>query len=227
MSHEVNRGERSQVNIVLLGPPGAGKGTQAMRIAERCKIPHISTGDMFRRAVANQTELGLQAKTYMTRGELVPDRVVIGIVKDRLDEPDCDAGFLLDGFPRTVAQAQALEEALTAPGRRLDGVLNIVVARDELIRRLTGRRTCRSCGKVYHLVYDPPREPERCDLCGGELYQRADDREETVIHRLEVYEEQTAPLVDFYRQRSLLREIKGEGSVDEVFAQIEDLLGAA
>jgi len=214
------------VNIVLLGPPGAGKGTQALRIAKTYNIPHISTGDIFRRAVADETELGLRAKEYMNRGELVPDEVVIGIVKERLDEPDCVKGFLLDGFPRTVAQAGALEAALTKGGRRLDSVLDIEVGRDSLIKRLTGRRTCRACGKVYHLTFDRPRSATTCDACGGELWQRDDDTEETVTKRLDVYKEQTSPLIDFYRERGLLVEVDGEKNVDDVFSAVEQLLSA-
>ncbi len=213
------------MNVVLLGPPGAGKGTQALRIAKSYSILHISTGDIFRRAVAEETELGMRAQGYMTRGELVPDDVVIGIVIQRLDEPDCANGFLLDGFPRTVKQAEALSEALAAGGKDLDSVLNIEVGRESLVKRLTGRRTCRACGKAFHLTFDPPKSATICDACGGELWQRDDDSEETVLKRLEVYAEQTAPLVDFYRERSLLVDVDGEQEVDDVFAAIGGLLG--
>ncbi len=212
------------MNIVLLGPPGAGKGTQALRIAKNHSIPHISTGDIFRRAVADETELGVRAKGFMNRGELVPDEVVIGIVKERLDEPDCAKGFLLDGFPRTVAQAEVLEATLDKGGRELDSVLDIEVGRDSLIKRLTGRRTCRACGKVYHLTFDPPKSAMICDTCGGELWQRDDDTEETVTKRLNVYDEQTSPLIDFYRERGLLVEVDGEKDVDDVFSDVERLL---
>jgi adenylate kinase len=214
------------VNIVLLGPPGAGKGTQAIRIAQTLQIPHISTGDIFRRAVADETDLGRQAKEYMNRGELVPDEVVIGIVKERLEASDVANGFLLDGFPRTVAQAEALESALAENGRRLDKVLNIEVGRDSLIQRLTGRRTCRACGKVFHLTFDPPKSPSVCDACGGELWQRDDDTEQTVSKRLDVYTEQTAPLVQYYRNHGLLVSVDGEEDVERVFASIQKILAA-
>jgi len=212
------------MNVVLLGPPGAGKGTQAIRIADHFGIPHISTGDIFRRAVAQETALGLEAKGYMNRGELVPDEVVIGIVRQRLEEPDCADGFLLDGFPRTLPQAEALTEALAESGRALDKVLNIEVERDDLLKRLTGRRTCRGCGKVYHLIFDPPRSREECDVCGGQLWQRDDDSEATVLNRLKVYEDQTAPLIDFYGDRGLLVTIDGSRPVEAVFGGIEEVL---
>jgi adenylate kinase len=212
------------MNIALLGPPGAGKGTQAIRISHRFGLPHISTGDMFRRAVADKTELGLEAKGYMNRGELVPDEVVIGIVKQRLEEPDCAAGFLLDGFPRNVAQAEALEAALAGNNKEIDKVLNIEVGQEELIRRLTGRRTCRACGKVYHLIFSPPRAETVCDVCGGELWQREDDAEDTVRNRLEVYRRETAPLIEYYAPRGRLVSIDGEQPVDKVFGDIEKIL---
>jgi adenylate kinase len=212
------------MNIALLGPPGAGKGTQAIRISQRFGLPHISTGDMFRRAVADKTELGLEAKGYMNRGELVPDEVVIGIVKQRLEEPDCAKGFLLDGFPRNVAQAEALEAALAGNNKEIDKVLNIEVGQEELIRRLTGRRTCRACGKVYHLIFSPPRAETVCDVCGGELWQREDDAEDTVRNRLEVYRRETAPLIEYYAPRGRLVSIDGEQPVDKVFGDIEKIL---
>lgn len=214
------------MNVVLLGPPGAGKGTQAIRIADHFGIPHISTGDIFRRAVAQETVLGLEAKSYMNRGELVPDEVVIGIVRQRLEEPDCAGGFLLDGFPRTLPQAEALTTALAASGRTLDKVLNIEVEKADLIKRLTGRRTCRGCGKVYHLIFDPPRSQDECDVCGGGLWQRDDDSEATVLNRLKVYEDQTAPLIDFYSDKGLLVTIDGSKAVEDVFFRIDEVLTA-
>lgn len=212
------------MNLVLLGPPGAGKGTQAIRIAKTFNVPHISTGDMFRRAVADKTELGLKAKDYMNEGELVPDEVVIGIVGERLEEPDCDEGFLLDGFPRTVAQAEALRTALAQSERELTQVIDIVVGKDSLVKRLTGRRTCRACGKVFHLTFDPPKSAAICDACGGELWQRDDDTEQTVTRRLDVYEAQTAPLVDYYREQGLLVPIDGEQDVENVFSSMRQIL---
>ena len=174
------------MNLVLMGLPGAGKGTQAEKIVETYGIPHISTGDMFRAAIKEGTPLGLQAKQYIDRGDLVPDEVTIGIVRERLSKDDCQNGFLLDGFPRTVAQAEALEAMLTEIGRKLDYVIHIDVRQDVLMERLTGRRICRNCGATYHLVFHPPAQPGVCDKCGGELYQRADDNEATVANRLEV-----------------------------------------
>lgn len=212
------------MNIVLLGPPGAGKGTQALQISKHHNVPHISTGDMFRRAVADRTDLGLKANDYITRGELVPDDIVIGIVKQRLAETDTEQGFLLDGFPRTVAQAEALSSALAQSDKNLDKVLSIEVVEEELIKRLTGRRTCRSCGKVYHLVFEPPKTATTCDVCGGELWQREDDSEETVRNRLRVYNEQTVQLVDYYRKRGLLVTINGRQEVQAVFNEIEEIL---
>lgn len=212
------------MNIVLLGPPGAGKGTQAIQISKHHQVPHISTGDMFRRAVVDKTELGLKANEYINRGELVPDDIVIGIVKQRLAETDTERGFLLDGFPRTVAQAEALSMVLAQSDKKLDKVLSIEVAEDELIQRLTGRRTCRSCGKVYHLVFEPPKDIATCDACGGELWQREDDGEETVRNRLRVYNEQTVQLVDYYRELGLLVTIDGRQEVQAVFNEIEEIL---
>jgi len=212
------------MNLVLLGPPGAGKGTQAERISEAYGIPHISTGDIFRENLKKGTELGLKAKEYMDRGELVPDEVVIGIVQARLAESDCGRGFILDGFPRTVAQADALKETLSRMGMGLDHVLNIQVEDDTVVERLTARRTCRDCGAVYHLKFDPPRQEGRCDACGGELYVRDDDREETVRARLEEYRRKTQPLIDYYRAQGLLRDIDGGAPMDEVLGQIRRVL---
>lgn len=211
------------MNIVLLGAPGAGKGTQASRIVEKCGIPHISTGDIFRKAVSEGTALGTEAKRYMDAGELVPDSVVIGIVKERLTEPDCAGGFILDGFPRTAAQADALGAALAENGRKLDAVINVDVDTSSLIARLTGRRTCRTCGNITNVVGMQP-EPRQCELCGGELYQREDDTIATVTNRLAVYTRQTEPLIKYYRDKGLLRDVDGNRNPDEVFAEIARIL---
>jgi adenylate kinase len=214
-------------NVVLLGAPGAGKGTQAERIVARFGLPHISTGDMLRAAVAKDTAMGREAKRYMESGELVPDEVVIGVVRDRLAEDDTREGFLLDGFPRTIEQAERLDALLADAGRRLTDVVQLDVPEDELVERLAGRRLCRSCGKGYHVVFDPPRREGVCDVCGGELYQRADDNEETVRNRLSVYREQTEPLVEYYRDRGILRTAFGGGKMpDEVFEQVRGFLDA-
>ncbi|MDO4924313.1 MAG: adenylate kinase [Turicibacter sp.] len=213
------------MKIVFMGPPGAGKGTQAEKIIEKYQIPHISTGDMFRKAIKDQTELGMEAKRYMDQGALVPDHVTIGIVKDRLSESDCKSGFLLDGFPRTVDQAKALDEILTSLDSKIDYVINIDVDLDILKERLTGRRICRSCGATYHMVFNPPAVVGTCDKCGGELYQRKDDNEETVGNRLDVYVSQTKPLLDYYSLAGNLVNINGQQSIDLVFAEIQDVLG--
>ena len=213
------------MKIVFMGPPGAGKGTQAEKIVENYQIPHISTGDMFRKAIKDQTELGMEAKRYMDQGALVPDHVTIGIVKDRLSESDCKSGFLLDGFPRTVDQAKALDEILTSLDSKIDYVINIDVDLDILKERLTGRRICRSCGATYHMIFNPPAVAGTCDKCGGELYQRKDDNEETVGNRLDVYVSQTKPLLDYYSLAGNLVNINGQQSIDLVFAEIQDVLG--
>ena len=197
------------MDLILLGPPGAGKGTQAKMLTEHFGIPQIATGDILRGAVQAGSALGLKAKGFMDAGLLVPDEVVIGIVRERLLQEDCRAGFILDGFPRTVAQADALQSNLTELGRRLDRVVSLTVDADALVERLTGRRTCRSCGRGFHLTFDPPMVAGRCDACGGELYQRDDDREETIRTRLAVYARQTAPLSDYYRTSGLLTELDG------------------
>ncbi len=212
------------VNLVLMGLPGAGKGTQAERIVEKYNIPHISTGDMFRAAIKDSTELGLQAKSFMDKGELVPDEVTIGIVRERLSQDDCSQGFLLDGFPRTVAQAEALEKILSDLDRQLQYVINIDVDKSILMERLTGRRICKSCGATYHLVFNPPAVNDVCDRCGGELYQRADDNEETVQNRLDVNLKQTQPLLDFYEVKGYVRNINGQQDINIVFEDINKLL---
>ncbi len=212
------------MQIVLLGPPGAGKGTQAEALVKKLLIPHISTGDMFRAAINNHTELGLEAKSYMDRGQLVPDDVTIGIIKDRIAQPDCREGFLLDGFPRTIAQAEALDELLAGRGG-LTAALNISVDLNKLITRLTGRRMCRSCGMIYHLLYNAPEKENTCDACGGMLYQRDDDKEETVKNRLDVYEAQTAPLIAYYSKKGLLHTVDGDAPINAVTVALGKALG--
>lgn len=212
------------MNIVLMGLPGAGKGTQAERIVQEFGIPHISTGDMFRAAVKEQTPLGIEAKKYMDSGELVPDEVTIGIVKERLAQDDCANGFLLDGFPRTVPQAEALETSLDELGKKIDHVIHIEVAKEKLLARLTGRRICKGCGSSYHLVFNPPTVADICDKCGGELEQRADDNEATVNNRLDVNIKQSQPLLNFYTERNLTRNIDGDQDIALVFEEIKALL---
>jgi len=208
-----------------MGLPGAGKGTQAERIVEKYNIPHISTGDMFRAAIKDGTELGLQAKSFMDQGNLVPDEVTIGIVRERLSKADCQDGFLLDGFPRTVAQADALDTLLTDLGKELDYVLNVKVEKEELIKRLTGRWICKTCGATYHTIFNPPAVEGVCDKDGGELYQREDDKPETVKNRLDVNMKQTQPLLDFYGQKGVLKDIDGQQDINKVFVDIDALLG--
>ncbi|WP_110926022.1 adenylate kinase [Bacillus massiliglaciei] len=212
------------MNLVLMGLPGAGKGTQAEKIVEKYNIPHISTGDMFRAAIKEGTELGLKAKSFMDKGELVPDEVTIGIVRERLSKDDCEKGFLLDGFPRTVAQAEALEDILAKLDRPINFVINIDVDKEILMERLTGRRICKSCGATYHLVFNPPAKADTCDRCGGDLYQRADDNAETVQNRLEVNLKQTKPLLDFYGEKGYLRNINGQQDINKVFEDVDALL---
>ncbi|NYE58108.1 adenylate kinase [Carboxydothermus ferrireducens] len=212
------------MKLLIMGPPGAGKGTQAEKIVKEFGITHISTGDMFRAALKNQTPLGLKAKEYMDKGELVPDEIVIAMVEERISAPDCAKGFLLDGFPRTIPQAEALDKKLSEMGITLDGVINIEVPREELIERLTGRRVCRQCGATYHVKFNPPKVEGVCDACGGELYQRSDDSLETVSNRLDVYEAQTAPLKDYYAKTGLLKNIDGTKSIEEVFVSIKNAL---
>ncbi len=204
------------MNLILLGPPGAGKGTQANMLSDEFSIPQISTGEILRTAVKEGTPLGIEAKSHMDAGGLVPDEVVIGIVVERLQHEDCSNGFILDGFPRTVGQADALQDNLKTLGKELDRVIALQVDTEALIERLTGRRTCKSCGRGYHVRFDPPAEEGRCDVCGGELVQRDDDREETIRKRLDVYDEQTAPLINYYREAGLLIEVDGMQPIGEV-----------
>ena len=213
------------LRVIFLGPPGAGKGTQATTLAGEWGIPHVATGDMLREAIGRGTRLGLEAKRYVDTGALVPDEVVIGLVGERLGEPDAVRGAVLDGFPRTVAQAEALDRLLRSQGAEIDRVVFLDVARAELLRRLTGRRICRGCGASYHVAFVPPRIPGVCDRCGGELYQREDDSEAAVMKRLDVYATQTAPLLDYYRVRGALAEIRGEGAVADVTAAIRKAVG--
>lgn len=213
------------MNIVLLGAAGAGKGTQAAKLIETLGLTHISTGDIFRANVREQTPLGLEAKGYMDAGQLVPDDVVIRMVKDRLAQPDCAGGFMLDGFPRTVPQAEALDAALTDMGAKLDAVVAIEVPRDVLMQRLTARRQCRGCGRIYNVLGEMPADPAVCDTCGGEVYQRDDDTIEAATKRLDDYDAVTSQLVPYYTAQGLLRTIDGNRSVDEVFADITAALG--
>jgi adenylate kinase len=210
--------------VVLLGPPGAGKGTQAKLLQDEFGACQISTGDILRKAVAEQTPLGKEAAEYINRGALVPDDVIVNLVAERLKERDCEKGFILDGFPRTIPQAQGLDRILKTMGLSLNGVLSVQVPESIIIERLAGRRTCRSCGALSHMVFNPPKKTGVCDRCGGELYQREDDREETIANRLKVYEKQTAPLANYYRERGLLREIDGVGEVNDIRARVTKAL---
>jgi len=195
------------MRVILLGPPGAGKGTQAASIATEVNIPHISTGEMFRAALKDGTPLGLEAKKFMDSGELVPDDVVVGMVRERIQQPDCNDGFLLDGFPRTIVQAQKLDETMKNDGREIDLVINLVCADKTVLSRLTGRRVCRNCGAIYHIENVPSKQDGICDKCGGELYQRDDDKADTILNRLEVYRNSTEALIDYYRQKDLLKDV--------------------
>lgn len=213
------------LRAVLLGPPGAGKGTQAVRLVEKYEIPHISTGDIFRKNIKEGTELGKKAQEYMNAGALVPDELVVDLVKDRLQQDDCKNGFLLDGFPRTIFQAEKLDEFLSESNVKMDIVINLKVEKEALIKRLTGRRVCKDCGASYHIVNIPPKKEGVCDICGGELIQRKDDNIETVENRINVYEEQTAPLIGYYKEAGSLVDFDGEASLDEVFDAIVQAIG--
>ena len=215
------------MNLIMAGPPGAGKGTQAAMLAERLGITHVASGDLFREALKAETELGLTAKSYMDRGELVPDEVTIAMIRERLLKPDCDEGIILDGFPRTIEQAKALKELLVEQEKTIDAALFIDASEDELVRRLSSRWTCRNCQAIYNLISKPPREKGKCDICGGELYQRADALPETVRNRIRVYWDQTSPLIDYYRDEGLLITIESEGGIDRVQAKILEALQIA
>ena len=213
------------LRAVLLGPPGAGKGTQAVRLVEKYEIPHISTGDIFRKNIKEGTERGKKALEYMNAVALVPDELVVDLVKDRLQQDDCKNGFLLDGFPRTIFQAEKLDEFLSESNLKMDIVINLKVEKEALIKRLTGRRVCKDCGASYHIVNIPPKKEGVCDICGGELIQRKDDNIETVENRINVYEEQTAPLIGYYKEAGSLVDFDGEASLDEVFDAIVQAIG--
>lgn len=213
------------MKIVILGAPGAGKGTQAKGISDYYKIPHISTGDIFRKNISEGTRLGKTAKRYMDAGQLVPDQLTLDLIDDRLQQPDCQAGYLLDGYPRTVVQAEFLEELLKKQGTQLDCALEIAVPQEVILTRMTGRRVCPSCGASYHLKNNPPTRKDTCDICGTKVIQREDDKQETVEERLEVYEEQTKPLIDFYAERQLLKSVDGTRAINQIFNSIVNVLG--
>ena len=214
------------MNVILLGPPGAGKGTQAQMIVDRYHIPQISTGDILRAAVKGKSPLGAKAKEFMDQGKLVPDELVIGIIQERLKASDCRPGFILDGFPRTIAQAEALQPILAKMGKSINHVINIEVDDEELVRRLTGRRTCKNCGAMFHLIFYPAKKEGMCDRCGGLLYQRDDDKEETIRTRLKEYQRQTAPLIQYYQGKKKLRSISGVGEQNQIFERILDYIDA-
>lgn len=213
-------------NLILLGPPGAGKGSQGKSLSETYKIPQVSTGDILRAAVRDKTELGIKAKSYMDKGELVPDTLVVEIVAERLRKNDCHNGFILDGFPRNILQAKAVEKILAGLGKNINYIINIEVPRKEIIKRLSGRRVCRNCGEGYHIIFNPSFDDKRCDKCKGELYQRDDDKEDTIEARLKVYEEQTAPLVDFYGKKGALISIDGVGGFKDITEKIVNAIGS-
>jgi adenylate kinase len=208
------------MRLILLGPPGSGKGTQANLLQDKFNIPKISTGDILRAAVEDDTELGKQAKKFMDKGELVPDEVVISLIKERIVEPDCEAGYILDGFPRTIVQAEKLGETLAVMGQDIDSAIDLEVDPEELLVRLTGRRTCKNCGTMFHQTSLPPKVDGVCDECGGELYQRPDDNKETIVKRLKIYEKETAPLKEFYKKRGKLKTIQGYGGMDKIFSEL-------
>ena len=213
------------MRLVLLGAPGAGKGTQAKKLIEKHGIPQISTGDILRKAVADGTPLGKEAKSYMDKGELVPDKVVIGLIEDRLKQPDCKKGFILDGFPRNTAQAETLDVMLKKLNMPLDSALSVEVPKDDLMKRLTGRRTCKGCQQMYNVYFSPPKKNGVCDKCGGELFHRDDDKEETIKRRLDVYDAQTAPLISYYKKSGILKSVIGVGGIDEIFKKVCSVLG--
>lgn len=213
------------MKVVMLGAPGAGKGTQAKKIAAKYSIPHISTGDIFRANIKNGTELGKKAKTYMDQGLLVPDELVVDLVVDRVNQEDCVNGYVLDGFPRTIPQAEALTKALAGQGQKLDYAIDVDVPDENIVRRMGGRRACVGCGATYHLEYAPPKQEGICDTCGGELILRDDDKPETVTKRLGVYHEQTQPLIDYYTNAGILKRVDGTVDIDEVFQAITEILG--
>ena len=213
------------MRLVLLGAPGAGKGTQAKKLIEKYGMPQISTGDLLRAAVGAGTDLGKEAKSYMDKGELVPDSVVLGMVEERLQQDDCKDGYILDGFPRNTAQAEALDGMLDKLGMSLDAALSVDVPLEDLMKRLTGRRTCKDCGQMYNLYFSAPATEGKCDKCGGELYQRDDDKEETIQKRLEVYTAQTAPLIDYYGKKGIVKSVTGTGNIDEIVANVVTTLG--
>ncbi len=213
------------MNLIIMGPPGAGKGTQSRRLGEHLAVPVISTGEMLRDEIKRKTTLGAQAKRHMDKGELIPDSLMIGVIEERLKRSDCARGFILDGFPRTVAQADALHKMLGENGSSLEHAVSLAVPNDELLKRLSGRRTCRDCGAMYHIIFDPPTNAGLCNKCNGELYQRDDDYEDIISSRLEVYESQTSPLLDYYRGHRQLLEVDGIGGRDDVLARILKRLG--